>query len=414
MIHPARPGIVLLLAFVSISQAFPWQQNVHAVAQNPSSTISVGDWWTYNLQNAGVGITGSLTLTLSSIVTLLVNGVPTTCYKETESGSGNLNRNGITGTFTTSGTAYIRQSDLAAINNNITVVFNAGFTLTQITYSNTSTPVPAGQFPLYVGETWKESYLTTNKITTFTSVNPTPTVTTTNNATAQVYTVTGSSVLSVSAGSYLAYDVHSTNATTGSEDQYYSPQVDNIVKDVSYYPNGTVKTTLTLQDFNAWAYQTMLTVNNNGATYNVGLMADATISNQSSNSTSITFQVNATDGTSGRANVAMPVTLNNTNIRIYVDNNIQTPTQSKNSTYAQFFFTFGLSTHTVTLVYSAAPASQLIMYIIYGGIGAVAAALVIAALLIFRRRAKPSTTATAPTEPYPPPTTTPQPTGPPP
>ena len=401
-----------MLTFVSLSQWIPWQQKAYAVAQNPSSTISVGDWWTYNLQNAGVGITGTLTLTLSGIVTLLVNGVATNCYKETTSGSGNLNKNGIIGTFTASGTGYVRQSDLAMINNNVTVVFNAGFTLTQITYSNSSVPVPPGQFPLYVGENWKEIYSTTNKVTTFTSINPTPSITTTTNATAQIFSVTGSSVLSAGSRSYLAYDVHSTNATTGSEDQYYSPQVDNVVKDVSYYPNGTVKTTLTLQDFNAWAYQTMLTINSNGATYNVGLMADATISNQSSNSTSITFQVNATDGTSGRANVAMPVTLNNTNIRIYVDNNLETLTQSKNSTYAQFFFTFGLSTHTVTVVYSAAPASPLIMYIIYGGIGVAAAALVIAGLLIFRRRRKPSATATPPTEPYPPPTTTPPPIGP--
>src|SRR5437879_10754009 len=85
-----------------------------------------------------------------------------------------------------------------------------------------------------------------------------------------------------------------------------------MVKGVSYYPNGTVQSTITLQDFNAWAYQSSLTVSKGGSNYDVGLMADATISNQSSNSTAITFQVNATSGTSGRANVAMPLTLNNT------------------------------------------------------------------------------------------------------
>src|SRR5207302_2008163 len=201
-------------------------------------------------------------------------------------------------------------------------------TLTQNTYSNNSIPVVNEQFPLYTGKTWVETYTTTNKVTTFTSLNPTPTITTSNNYTAQLYSVTGSSVISVTAGSYLAYDIHSTN-TTGTQDAYYSPQVENMVKGVSYYPNGTVQSTITLQDFNAWDYQ--------------------------------------------------------------------------------LFFTFGLTTHTVTVVYAAILGTPWTTNLIYGGIAAAALALIVAAFLILRRRTKPPAVPTAPAEPYPPPTATPPP-----
>lgn len=402
-----RLTLFIGLSLFSILLTVPTPSIVYADAQSPSSTIAVGDWWTYNLVNAGVGITGSVTMTLTSIVTLLVNGVSTSAYKETTTGSGNLAKNGVTGTFTTTGTGYVRQSDLASINDNLTVVFNAGFTFTQITYTNTSTPVVPAEFPLYVGKTWVHRYTTTTQQTTFTSINPTPVVKTFNNNTAQVYTVASSSIVSVDAGSYLAYQIHSTNAT-GNEDQYYSPQVDNLIKDVSYYPNGTVQSTITLHDFSAWAYQSTLNVSHNGGSYNVGLMADATISNQSSNSTAINFQVNGTSGTSGRANVAIPTTLNNTVVKVYVDSSLVTVTSSKNSTYYQLFFTFGLTTHTIALLYTASPAASWTSYLIYGGIAAAAIALVIAALLILRRRTQPPVGPSTTTSPYPPsPSTTP-------
>ena len=143
--------------------------------------------------------------------------------------------------------------------------------------------------------------------------------------------------------------------------------------------------------------------------YDVGLMADATISNQSSNNTAITFQVNATSGTSGRANVAIPLTLNNTVVKVYVDSNLETVNSSKNSTDYQLFFTFGLTTHTVTVLYTATLGTPWTTYLIYGGIAAAALALIVAAFLILRRRTKPPAVPTAPAEPYPPPTATPLP-----
>jgi len=399
---------VLLLAIFSIPLAAPLPGIAHADAQSPSSTIAVGDWWTYNLQDPGVGISGTITQTLTGSLVLLVKGVSTPCYTETISGTGTFARPGLSGTFTETGTGYVRQSDLGAINSNVTVVITAGLTLTQNTYSNNSIPVVNEQFPLYTGKTWVETYTTTNRVTTFTSLNPTPTITTSNNYTAQLYSVTGSSVISVNAGSYLAYDIHSTNST-GTQDAYYSPQVENMVKGVSYYPNGTVQSTITLQDFNAWAYQSSVTVAKGGSKYDVGLMADATISNQSSNNTAITFQVNATSGTSGRANVAIPLTLNNTVVKVYVDSNLETVNSSKNSTDYQLFFTFGLTTHTVTVLYTATLGTPWTTYLIYGGIAAAALALIVAAFLILRRRTKPPAVPTAPAEPYPPPTATPLP-----
>jgi len=220
---------VLLLAIFSIPLAAPLPGIAHADAQSPSATIAVGDWWTYNLQDPGVGISGTITQTLTGSLVLLVNGVSTPCYRETISGTGTFVRSGLSGTFTETGTGYVRQSDLGAISSNVTIVITAGFTLTQNTYSNNSIPVVNEHFPLYTGKTWVETYTTTNKVTTFTSINPTPTITTSNNYTSQLYSVTGSSVISVTAGSYLAYDIHSTN-TTGTQDAYYSPQVENMVK----------------------------------------------------------------------------------------------------------------------------------------------------------------------------------------
>src|SRR5437660_11591612 len=126
---------VLLLAIFSIPLAAPLPGIAHADAQSPSPTIAVGDWWTYNLQDPGVGISGTITQTLTGSLVLLVNGVATPCYSETISGTGTFVRSGLIGTFVESGNGYVSQSDLGAVNSNATVVLTVDLTLKQNTYS---------------------------------------------------------------------------------------------------------------------------------------------------------------------------------------------------------------------------------------------------------------------------------------
>jgi hypothetical protein len=385
----ARPIIVLVIVlatFVIISAPPP----VRATAQPPFSTINIGDWWKYNLQVHSVGATLTLTETIVGSSTLVVNGVATDCYKATLTGSGTFSFSGLSGSLTESGISHFRKSDMALVNTNLTQVLTAGFVLTEIVYTNTSIPVAQYQFPLYVGKTWSASYSSTTTTTSYSTINPTPSTTKNTTQVSQNYNVASESVLSVPAGSYDAYDVHST-ASSGYTDDYYSPQVENSIETTSHFSNGTVTNSLSLQDFSAWPFQSSLTVSKSGTNYGVGIYADATISNTSQNSTAITFQVNATSGTSGRADVAIPKTLNNTLVKVYVDSNLETLTATSNATSYIFYFTFGLTTHTVTLLYAApATTTPLTTYLLYGGIAAAIAIVAVVALLALRRRSKPS------------------------
>ncbi len=328
-------------------------------------------------------------MTLVGSATIMVQGVATDCYKASFMGEGTFSAT--EGNVVETGTAYFRKSDMANVNSTMTVTtYAGGLVLTQITYTNTSIPVTPYQFPLYVGQSWSSSYDSTVKTTNFTSINPTQVNATNTTHVSDNYNVASESVVAVTAGSYDAYDVHSTSSS-GYTDDYYSPQVENSVQTVSHFSNGTVSTSVSLQDFSAWAYQSSITVTENSNTYNVGLFADATISNKSENNTAITFQVNGTSGTSGRASITVPKGLNRTLVQVYVDNNLETLTVTPNSTSFQLYFTFGLTTHTVTLLYASntlTPAT-LSTYLFF--VGLVVAALVVmpVVFILLRRRSTP-------------------------
>ena len=412
--YPLIALVLVLSSLLIISTPPP----VKATAQPPFSTISVGDWWKYSLTIRSIGAVETLTQTLIGSATIPVNGVATDCYKATLNGTGTFSLNGISGAYTQNAVGYFRKSDMASVNLNLTQVFTAGFVLTQIVYTNSSIPTVSYQFPLYVGRTWSTNYNTTTTTTSYTSINPTPTTTKNTTQTSENFDVASESVMSVPAGSFDAYDVHSV-ASSGYADDYYSPQVENSISTVDYLPNGTISDSLSLQDFSAWPFQSSLTVSKSGINYNVGIYADATISNRQQNSTAITFQVNATSGTSGRANIALPEALNNTLVKVYIDNNpvvCSGPSQqcfniSQNSTDYEVYFTFSLTTHTVTLVYATTPAAStsLTTYLLYGGIAAAIAIIIIVALLLMRKRPKPAPAMPTTTASPPPPAAPPEP-----
>jgi len=388
----SKSSILVVLALLAIIAVMPIPRSVSADAQSPYSTISVGDWWRYSIQTSGSGFTetGTMTETIASSATVLFEGSTVDCYLMSVAGSGSFTGSGVSGTFTLSGSAYSRRSDLAPLTGNITVTVVAGFTLTQTTHTNNSPLVAPYQFPLSVGKTWSVNYNTTNTVTTFTSINPTPQVTTTTTHTSRTFSVTSSSVMPVGAGSFEAYDVHSSDQSSYTDD-YYSPQVENTIKSTEYNSTtGLLISSQSLEDFRAWPYQVSLTLTKNGSNYNGEIMSDATISNNGQNSTAITFRVSGTDGVAGRANVTLPMALNSTSVKVYVDANLVAPTVSKNSTALFFYFIFGLSTHTVTLQYAATPSGlSLTNALLVGGIVA-AAVIIITVLLLLSRRGKPS------------------------
>ncbi len=152
---------------------------------------------------------------------------------------------------------------------------------------------------------------------------------------------------------------------------------------MSYNSTGAVTTTVQLQSFDAWPYSTPFTANNAGANYNLILDTDISATNIAQNPTTINFQVNGTDGVTGRANITIPRKFNTTDITVKVDTTLTTTTILEDTNNYYVYFTFPLSTHTITLTYATAGLPWLL---IIGIIAAVGAVLAIATFLILRQK----------------------------
>jgi len=395
--------IVLTLLSLIVFNSSPW--SARADAQAPYSTITVGDWWSYSTTNyaSGLTLTGTMTQTIAGSATILVNGVSTDSYRLVATGSGTVSGSGITGTFTESGSLYFRKSDMGAINGTATIVETAGIVVTVIVSGHNSIPVAPYKFPLAIGNSWSTSYTDNTTITHYTSVNPTPVVQTNVTSVTKSYSVVSSSIMTVGAGSFEGYDVHSTDSS-GSTDDYYSPQVENSLKMQSYDSSGSLTASQSLTAFNAWPYRWSIPTTINNSNYNIQIESDATIANGGKNSTFITFQVTGPDSVSGRANVAIPIVLNSTSVKVFVDANSIIPTVTKNSTDFFVYFTFGLSTHTVTLQYALPPTASLPLTTILLIVGAVAAIIVVTTIILLvrsKRKPPPIQLAGGPSQPPP-------------
>jgi len=102
--------------------------------------------------------------------------------------------------------------------------------------------------------------------------------------------------------------------------------------------------------------------------------------------------------------VTIPIVLNSTSIKVFVDTNSIIPTVTKNSTDFFVYFTFGLSTHTITLQYAPPPTAGLPLTTILLILGAVAAIIIVTAITLLLRSKKkppPIQVASGPSQPPP-------------
>ncbi len=381
--HPLIRTILLLLPVILISPPPP----AHAYAPQP--TLVVGNHWTYGLTaiSGTLSISATLTLTIVDEETITVSGNTYDAFRIISSGSGSAIGPTLTAAVTVSGYSLARHSDFADIQDLVTTSFTfGGQTFTQIQTTTNTPPILSGKFPLSVGETW--SYTTTT-VTNTTTIPPVglPSVRITTNTTSTTAVVLNLGLTTVPAGTYDTYLVRSSSST-GSQQIYYSPEVMQPIKQVSYNSTGTATSTLQLQSYNAWPFSTNLTANTGGTNYNIIVQTDVGTTGLAQNPTTITFRISGNDTVTGRANVTIPQKFNTTNITVQVDGTTTTTTTLRDSTNYYVFFTLTLSTHTVTLTY-ASPNTSLPLLLILGIVAAVAAVVLISALVLLRRK-KPS------------------------
>ena len=400
----ARSQIVLIIALASIFLAYS-PPPARADASLP--TLAVGDHWTYSLTGTASGLSLSLTLTttITDAEPITLNGNTYDAYRMNATSSGSATGPTLTASVTQTGYSLLRRSDLAGIAGLVSTSFNAnGLTFTQIQNQTNSPPAVNTKFPLYLNEQWSTTVTTTTNQTT---IPPTglPTVVTYSNTTTTSYLVTSVSLTTVPAGTYDTYLIRSSDAT-GTSETYYSPEVLQPIKEVSYNSTGAVTTTVQLQSFDAWPYSTPFTANNAGTNYNLILDTDISATNIAQNPTTVSFQVNGTDGVTGRANITIPRKFNTTDITVKVDTTLTTTTILEDTSNYYVYFTFPLSTHTITLTYAMPGLPWLIIIGIIAAIGAVVA---VATFLILRQKKSAEQTTPGPESgparpPAPPPT----------
>jgi len=377
----ARSQIILIIALASIILVYS-PPPARADASLP--TLKVGDHWTYSLTGTASGLSLSLTLTttITGAEPITLNGNTYDAYRMSATSSGSATGPTLTASVTQTGYSLLRRSDLAGIAGLVSTSFSAnGLTFTQIQNQTSSPPAVNAKFPLYLNEQWSTTVTTTTNQTT---IPPTgiPTVITYSNTTTTSYLVTSVSLTTVPGGTYDTYLIRSSDPT-GSSETYYSSEVLQPIKVVSYNSTGAVTTTVQLQSFDAWPYSTPFTANNAGTSYNLILDTDISATNIAQNPTSVSFQVNGTDGVTGRANITIPRKFNSTDMTVKVDSTPTTTRILEDTSNYYVYFTFPLSTHTITLTYATAGLPWLI---IIGIIAAVGAVVAIATLLILRQR----------------------------
>jgi hypothetical protein len=396
--------ILLLLPLLLILTPSP------AHADAPQPTLAVGNHWTYGLTatSGTLSISATLALTIVDEETITVRGNAYDAFRIISSGSGSAIGPTLTAAITVSGYSLARHSDFADIQDLVTTSFTfTGQTLTQIQTTTNTPPILSGKFPLSVGETW--SYTTTT-VTNTTTIPPVglPSTRITTNTTSTTAVVLNLGLTTVPAGTYDTYLVRSSSST-GSQQTYYSPEVMQPIKQVSYNSTGIATSTIQLQSYNAWPFSTNLAANSGGTNYNIIVQTDVGATALEQNPTTITFKISGNDTVTGRANVTIPQKFNTTNITVQVDGTTKTTTTLKDSANYYVFFTLTLSTHTITLTYASPSFPWFLIIEILGAV----AAVVIVSIFILLKRKKPAREI-PPTTPGPAPTTAPGPSPPPP
>jgi hypothetical protein len=401
-----RPVLIIAISIVAIAIGIP--RAAHADASSPSSTLAIGDWWKYDFQIRidGLTLTGPITETLASQQSISIHYVDYNSYRITLSGSGSVTGSilgySVSGSWTASGEDYTRTTDLADIKSHISFqisiqiaapVPNNSFTTTLISDTTNNPPSQTLQFPLSVGAHWATTVTSTTSTTTYSTPNPTPVTNVTTTTDSQNSDVTSYSVTAVPAGSFDTYLVRTTSSS-GSTNNYYSPEVENMIKIQDYNSTGGLTASFNLSAYSAWPYKSAIALSMNGNQYTAVVGTDISAYNVHQDTLSIIFQVTGTDGITGRASIWLPIKANDTDIKVLVDANPATFTISQNQTYYQILFTYPLSTHTITVTYATvmllSPFLQQYLLPLILAIAAVAAVIIIVTiLLVVRRKSSP-------------------------
>ncbi len=423
---PSKAVIFLFLTLAAVGVAVP--QPVRADAPNPAQTLAVGDSWTYNFQATIIELTltGALTQTIIQREQITVLGTTFDSFRLAASGSGTILAQSsgliITGTWTASGDDYWRVSDQGDIKSHVAFQISAQVssmgtstpvTLTTIMDSENSPPQGGLQFPLFVGAHWGERTTTISNQTTYGSLFPTQTNVTTTTTTRNI-DVSRNQVLAVDAGSFDTYLVR-TSSPTGSADNYYSPEVETSVKTVSYNATGFPTATIVLASYNAWPYRSVVSVSNNGRTYNTVVETNVAASSLVADSRSLSFKVSGSDGVTGKATVWLPLAFNNTDVTATIDGKALATKISQNATQYEIELSFPLSSHLIRLTYGLASFQTAFLTqpwfpIVLGVAVAAVVILVVVLLLVTRRKPEPPPvvpSASPPPPSEPPPTFTP-------
>ncbi len=388
-------------------------------------SVNVGDYWTYNFSTLSgpLNLTGTLKLTIIGAETINSHGASVDVYKVAGDGSGYATGGFVTGSWTISGTQFARRSDMAGVNGTLSITIQAnGITATVVAASDMSPAQEQVTFPLYVGKTWTQTVTTNTDLTTTLTIPPNPpttTTTSTSNTTTTTYAVIDNPVVKVEAGSFDAYEIRSSDRDSVSL-SYYSPQVSAPVKSVS--SNSTtsqVTTVMSLKEYSTFPYGT--SYNLTGTSGTVYVRSDASPSNFQENATAVRFTLTGRDGTSGHVAITLPLNLNTTDLKVYLDNQAVSTTITRTS--SNYTITFNIahySSHVVAVSYASSvvhtpsqPESSLSLYLILGGV-AVAIIIIATAALMVRRRGRTAPTSGPSQQPPPPssaPALDPQPAG---
>jgi hypothetical protein len=419
MDYSVKPVLIIAISLVAIAIGIP--RLTHADAPSPTSTLAVGDWWKYNAETpvAGLILTGTQTQTIEANSTA-------TLWSEKQTASGTLAGSGVTGQWSESGWGNLRKSDLAEVNSrftlNMTVIGVTSATLYLAIISDNTPPITKYQFPLSTGSQWTMSGGSeTVTLTYYYSFDQTRHTSQHVNNTDAVYNVLASSLTTVPAGTFDSYQIRQRSPDGSYSDSYYSPEAENIVKQIGYAANGTQLSSMTLTDYSAWAYKSSVELAMNGRPYIAIIATDVFASDIRQNQSSLSFHVSGTDGVSGKGIVWIPIDANNTDLKVFVDANPAAFTTSKNQTSYQILFTYPLSSHTITIIYASVTLQspflqQYMLPIILAAVAATAAVLVGIFLIVRRKPAPPPQPAPYQQPPAAPPTPTesPPPTPPPP
>jgi hypothetical protein len=389
-----RPLVIIAISLVAIAIGIP--RAAHADAPNPTSSLAIGDWWKYNVETpiAGLILTGTQTQT----ITFEANST-TTLWAVRQTGSGTLAGSRITGQWTESGWGHFRKTDMAEVDSRATLnmtlvgaVATATIYFTFISYN--TPPVLTYQFPLTTGSHWTMTGGNANIIVQYYySFDPTRHTSMSTNSTDGVYNILASPLTTVSAGTFESYQIRHRSPDGSYTDNYYSPQVENVVKQVGYAANGTQLSSMSLADYSAWSYKSTIGISQNGKDYTAIIGTDVSAYNIHQDSLSIIFQVTGTDGVTGLASIWIPVQANNTDIKVYVDAFAASLTISQNHTDYQIRFTYPLSTHTITVTYATRQQSSFLqrymLPIEIAAVGILVMVLVAIFLVVRRKPAKP-------------------------